>query len=258
MLLRLDKFLSEQTPLSRSDIKKKARKSEITVDGSIVLDTSVKIDPDTVKVTLSGKEITYKKNVYYIMNKPKGVISATEDGHDKTVIDLLREEDRLKGIFPAGRLDKDTTGMVLLTNDGDLSHRILSPKRHIPKYYIVQLAESFDQKYVKLFNDGLRAKAGEQFLPSNVKGLTNHTDMAFIELFEGKFHQIKIMFELVGNKVVNLRRVQMGNLKIPIKLGLGEYVEIMHKETERLFVKPDFSAVFGEIEANFSSYWINI
>ena len=258
MLMRLDKFLSEQTPLTRSEIKKKAMKSEITVDGTVVRDTSVKIDPETVTVILSGREISYKKNVYYIMNKPKGVVSATEDKHDKTVIDLLREEDRRKGIFPAGRLDKDTTGMVLLTNDGELSHRILSPKSHIPKYYIVQLAESFDSEYVKLFNEGMKTNEGVQFLPSNVKGLTNHADMAFIELFEGKFHQIKIMFEQVGNKVVNLRRVQMGNLKIPIELGLGEYVEIMHKGVGELFAKPDFSAVFEDFESNFSSYWINI
>ena len=258
MPMRLDKFLSEQTPLTRSEIKKKAQKREITVDGTVVRDPSVKIDPDNVTVTLSGREITYKKNVYYIMNKPKGVISATEDKHDKTVIDLLREEDRLKGIFPAGRLDKDTTGMVLLTNDGELSHKILSPKSHIPKYYIVQLAESFDEEYVKLFSEGLKTNTGVQLLPSNVKGLTNHADMAFIELFEGKFHQIKIMFELVGNRVVNLRRVQMGNLKIPVELGLGEYVEIMHKGIDELFVKPDFYVVFEEIASNFSSYWINI
>ena len=116
MLLRLDKFLSEQTPLSRSEIKKKASKGEISVDGVPVRDTSVKIDPDGVRITLSGKEIAYKKNVYYVMDKPQGVICATEDRHDRTVIDLLREEDRRKGIFPAGRLDKDTTGMVLLTS----------------------------------------------------------------------------------------------------------------------------------------------
>ena len=258
MLMRLDKFLSDQTPLSRSEIKKKASGGQITFNGNIIRDCSVKIDPEASHITLSGKLITYRKNVYYIMDKPKGVVTATRDKKDKTVIDLLKAEDRRRGIFPAGRLDKDTTGMILLTDDGKLSHKILSPVSHIPKYYIVQLAESFKTEYVNLFNNGLSTSSGEAFLPAKVKAFKNNANMAFIELFEGKFHQINIMFELVGNKVINLRRVQMGNLKIPIELRLGEYVEIMHKYIEQLLVKPDFSVVFEEIEKNFSSYWINI
>lgn len=258
MTMRLDKFISEQTTLTRTQIKKLIAKKAVTVDGAVIRDGSMKIQSGEVQVCVSGKPIEFRDKVYYILNKPKGYVCATRDSREKTVLDLLSPEHRRKDIFPTGRLDKDTTGMVLLTNDGELSHKILSPGKHIPKYYIVELAESPKTEYVNIFNKGVELADGDLCLPARIKAFENGENTLLIEIFEGKFHQIKRMFEAVGNQVVNLRRIQMGGLAIPLELGLGEYVEIMHKNIGHLFFDGDFEAVFEKITANFSSYWINI
>ena len=234
MTERLDKFISVQTCYTRTDIKKLLWKRKVTVDGKVIRDGEVKINPETSDVTVNGRKIIYRDKVYIILNKPEGYVCATEDKHEKTVMELLGEDIRRKDIFPAGRLDKDTTGMVLITNDGALSHRILSPKKHIPKYYIVKLAEPFKEEYVKLFEQGVEIDGGEKCLPARVRQCVQCENAALIELFEGKYHQIKRMFAAVENNVEKLVRIQMGNLKIPEKLGVGEYMEIMHKDVENL------------------------
>lgn len=258
MNLRLDRFLSSQTDYTRTDIKKLLCKQKISVDGKIIRDGSVKIDPETSEIAVDGRKIIYRDKVYIILNKPEGYVCATEDKREKTVIELLGEDLRRKDIFPAGRLDKDTTGMVLITNDGELSHRILSPKKHIAKYYIVKLAESFQEIYVKQFAEGLTIDGGEKCLPAKIKPLPDCENTVLTELFEGKFHQIKRMFAAVENHVEKLCRIQMGNLMMPEKLGLGEYMEIMHKDVENLLKESDFNDVFRNITENFSSYWINM
>ena len=191
------------------------------------------------------------------MNKPQGYVCAVRDKTEKTIMELLDEKDRRKDIVPSGRLDKDTVGMILITNDGELSHKILSPKKHIPKYYIVKLAESFKEEYVKIFKQGVEIDGKEKCMPANVRAFENAQNMALLEISEGKFHQVKRMFKAVENKVVKLQRIQMGGLALPTKLEIGEYMEIMHKDVENLFNKPDFEEFFCSVQHNLSSYWIN-
>lgn len=258
MNVRLDKFLSTQTDYTRTDIKKLLWKRKISVDGKILRDGSIKIDPEASEIVADGRKIIYRDKVYIILNKPEGFVCATEDKREKTVMDLLGEDLKRKDIFPAGRLDKDTTGMVLITNDGPLSHQILSPKKHIPKYYIVKLAESFQNDYIRQFAEGITIDGGERCLPAKVRQCPDSENTALIELHEGKYHQIKRMFTAVENHVEKLCRIQMGNLPIPEKLGIGEYMEIMHKDVENLLKSPDFQEVFRNVSEKFSSYWINI
>ncbi|MGN0613245.1 MAG: 16S rRNA pseudouridine(516) synthase [Porcipelethomonas sp.] len=258
MTERLDKFLSSQTGLTRSEIKKLLSKNSVMSGGRIIRDGSVRIQPETADISVCGKRIIYRDKIYIILNKPQGYVCSTEDRKEKTVMELLSEEYRRKDIFPAGRLDKDTVGMVLLTNDGELSHKILSPKKHIPKYYIVKLAESFKNEYIKIFEQGVEIDGGEVCLPAKVRGFECAENTALLQISEGKFHQVKRMFRTVENKVVRLQRIQMGGLAIPEKLGVGAFVEIMHKDVENLLKQSDFDAVFSRIVQKFSSYWINI
>lgn len=258
MNVRLDKFLSSQTDYTRTDIKKLLWKRKISVDGKIIRDGSIKIDPEGTEIVADGRKIIYRDKVYIILNKPEGFVCATEDKHEKTVMELLGEDMKRKDIFPAGRLDKDTIGMVLITNDGHLSHQILAPKKHIPKYYIVKLAQSFQNEYIRQFAEGITIDGGEKCLPAKVRPFPDSQNTALIELHEGKYHQIKRMFTAVENHVEKLCRIQMGNLLIPEKLGIGEYMEIMHKDVENLLKSPDFEEVFRNVSENFSSYWINI
>ncbi len=257
MTSRLDKFLSSQTNLTRSEIKKLFLKSKIMLDGKIVKDGSLKIDPSTANIILDGKKILYRDKVYIIMKKPQGYVCATQDNKEKTVLDLLDPQDRRKDLFPAGRLDKDTVGMVLITNDGELSHKILSPKSHIPKYYIVKLAEPFKNEYIQKFEQSVEIDGGERCLPAVVRGFENCENTALLEISEGKFHQVKRMFEAVENHVEKLERIQMGDLAVPIELGFGEYMEIMHNDVEKLLKRPCFELVYELVISNFSSYWIN-
>ncbi len=258
MTLRLDKFISSQTGITRSEIKKLASKNKIAVNGALIRDGSFKIDPENDEIIVDGEKIIYRDKIYILLNKPQGYVCAVEDKKEKTIMELLSREYRRKDIFPAGRLDKDTVGMVLITNDGKLSHKILSPKNHIPKYYLVKLDENFNVEYVNKFKQGVEIDGGEVCLPARVRGFENAETTALLEISEGKFHQVKRMFKAVGNKVVKLQRIQMGGLAIPEKLGIGEYIEIMHKDVEKLLYTADFDEVFSIISKKFSSYWINI
>lgn len=257
MTLRIDKFISSQTDLTRSEIKKLISKNKVYVNEKIINDASQKINPEISEIIIDGKKINYRNKIYIIMNKPQGYVCAVKDKAEKTIMELLDQKDRRKDIFPSGRLDKDTVGMVLITNDGELSHKMLSPKKHIPKYYIVKLAESFKEEYVKLFKQGVEIDGKEKCMPANVKAFENTQNMALLEISEGKFHQVKRMFKAVENKVVKLQRIQMGGLEIPTELGIGEYMEIMHKDVENLLNRPNFEEVFCSVQHNLSSYWIN-
>lgn len=257
MKQRLDKFLSAQTVFTRTDISKLLWKRKVSVNGKITREGEMKIDPEKDKVEVSGKEILYREKMYILLNKPAGYVSATEDKNDLTVIDLVPDELKRKDIFPAGRLDKDSEGMVFITNDGPLSHRILSPKKHIPKYYMVKLSEKFGENYEDLFSKGITINGGEECLPARVKCCPSTEKVAFIELFEGKFHQVKRMFEAVENNVEKLVRIQMGGLPMPVELELGSCMELLHNDVESLLKKPSFDEVFKNFSVQFSSYWIN-
>lgn len=254
---RLDKFISSQTIYSRTDISKLLCKNKVSVNGKTLRNGSLKINPESDKIEISGNEIIYRENIYMILNKPDGYVCATVDKNDPTVIDLVPDNLKRKDIFPAGRLDKDSEGMVLITNDGVLSHSILSPKKHIPKYYIVKLSENFGENYQNSFSKGILLNGGEKCLPAKVEKCLGAENMAFIELFEGKFHQVKRMFSAVENNVEKLVRVQMGGLRIPVELGLGECMEILHNDVENLLKPTVFGDVFSDIMGEFSSYWIN-
>lgn len=256
-LIRIDKFICDNTEYTRSQVKELIRKGLVTSDGVIIKKSDFKINPDENEIMLPNGKIEHKKFTYIILNKPAGYVCSTSDPDSPTVLELVPPEMKAKGLFPAGRLDKDSLGMVLLTNDGVLSHNILSPKKHIPKYYVVKLAEPFKSKYIDLFSKGIILQNGEACLPAKVKPLENYENWAFIEICEGKYHQIKRMFASVENYVEFLFRFSMGNLQIPEKLGESECIEVMHKDVENLFQTPDFNSIYQKLYVYFSSYLIN-
>jgi 16S rRNA pseudouridine516 synthase len=255
--IRLDRFISERTEFSRSRIKELAAKGQITVDGVVTKRSDVKIDSDTAAVTVCGQELRSSKFRYILMNKPQGYVCSTDEKDGETVMKLVPSEMRTKGMFPAGRLDKDSMGALLLTDDGELAHRMLSPRHHIPKIYIVQLARPFDNNYVNQFSGGLVLADGETCLPARVCPAENSDKLAFIELHEGKYHQVKRMFASVGNHVEILMRVSLGSLVLPEKLGIGQCMELLHKDVENLFKAQDFELFCKQFSAFFSANLIN-
>lgn len=222
--MRLDRYFSSQEICSRREIKEALRKGLVTVNGAVVKQADCKIDPESDRITLNGKEVGFAPHVYYMLNKPAGVVSATEDKKQKTVLDLLPPQLYRSDLFPAGRLDKDTTGFVLLTNDGDFAHRILAPKSHIEKTYHAGVAAMITEEDVQAFAAGITLKNGEKCLPAKLKLLSSDEDQVLCEVIicEGKYHQIKKMFEARNNKVLSLRRVRMGKLWLDETLAEGQ------------------------------------
>ncbi|MBQ8297710.1 MAG: rRNA pseudouridine synthase [Ruminococcus sp.] len=255
--IRLDKFVAERTEFSRSQIKALVKKGEIRVDGSPARTSDVKIDPEVQRITVQGKDIIFREHTYVLLNKPDGYVCSTDPKDGQTVMELVPPELRTKGMFPAGRLDKDSLGALLLTDDGELAHRILSPKSHIPKIYIVKLDRPFEIKYINLFGEGITLSSGEQCLPARVKPVENCDKLAFIELFEGKYHQVKRMFAAVGNHVEFLMRVSLGGLVLPEKLGIGQCMELLHKDVENLTKPLDFDSFCRDFSVIFSAIVIN-
>ncbi|MBR1432056.1 16S rRNA pseudouridine(516) synthase [Ruminococcus sp.] len=254
--VRLDKFISERTEYTRSQIKELAAKGKITLDGAVVKRCDVKIDPDTARAEVCGKAVGNSRFRYILLNKPQGYVCSTDDKDGETVMKLIPEDMRTKGMFPAGRLDKDSMGALLLTDDGELAHRMLSPRRHIPKVYIVKLARPFENNYVNKFSEGLTLADGETCLPARVKKAENSENLAFVELCEGKYHQVKRMFASVGNHVEVLMRVSLGALVLPEKLAIGECMELLHKDVENLFKESDFDAFCQGFSAVFSANFL--
>ena len=227
---RLDKIIASQGQYSRSDVKKLIKQGRVTLDGSAVKSSDVKADPDKAVIKIDGRVLSYKKHIYIMLNKPKGVISATEDPTQPTVIDLVPAEMRRKGLFPAGRLDGDTTGFVLITDDGDFAHRILSPKNHIMKTYIATLQRELTQADAEAFRNGVELKDGTLCLEAELTALDGSVPMAQVRICEGKYHQVKRMFAALGNKVLELRRVKMGELALDEDLPEGQCREITSQE----------------------------
>lgn len=230
MKIRVDKLIANMGFATRSEIKKASKKGAVLVNDEVEKNSGRIVDTDTDRVSYFGELIEYREFIYLLMNKPKGVISATEDFFDKTVIDLLLEEHAIFNPFPVGRLDKDTTGLLLITNDGELNHRLTSPKKEVPKTYKVSLAYDIEEE-----NYNLTFKKGIKLMPENI--ITKPATMEVIDnrhcyltIKEGKYHQVKRMFEKVGNKVLDLERVSFGNLKLPDDLSQGEYIEIRKED----------------------------
>ena len=224
---RIDKILASQNIASRGQIKNMIKRGAVTVDGITVKRPDEKYDAEVSRIAVNGNEITYKKNIYIMMNKPKGVLSASNDKYEKTVIDLLSPELKRKGLFPAGRLDKDTEGFLLITDDGKLAHQMLSPKNHVYKLYIAETDKILTQSDADKFKEGI--KYGETaFLPAEMKITDKNT--AHVEICEGKFHQIKKMFNAVGANVLYLKRLKIGNVFLDENLKPGEYRELFEHE----------------------------
>jgi 16S rRNA pseudouridine516 synthase len=255
--IRLDKFISERTQYSRSQIKELVRKGNILLNGTPVKKPDIKINLTSDSVNVCGQEIIYREHTYVLLNKPEGYVCSTDPKDGTTVMELVPPELRTKDMFPAGRLDKDSLGAILLTDDGQLAHRILSPKNHIPKIYIVKLDIPFESKYIDVFKNGVILSSGEQCLPAKVKGIENCDKLAFVELHEGKYHQVKRMFAAVGNNVEVLMRVSVGGLILPEKLGKGQCMELLHKDVENLFTPLDFEDFCRNFAPVFSAIVIN-
>ncbi len=226
--MRLDKYISSQGKYSRSDVKKLIKQGLVSVDGRSAKSPELQVNPDSSLVVICGETINYKEHIYIMLNKPAGVISATDDKSKKTVLDLVPPELYRDGLFPAGRLDADTTGFVLITDDGDFAHRILSPKNHVEKTYIATLADPISDEDISALEEGILLKDGYQCLPSKIKRL-NEKEIE-IKICEGKYHQIKRMIGAVGNKVLTLNRVKIGGLPLDIDLKEGFCREITQGE----------------------------
>ena len=223
--MRLDKYLSDMGAGTRNELKKEIRKSGVNVDGVIVKDPGFSVC-DSSHVVFRGSVVVYEEFVYYMLNKPAGIISASEDDRESTVIDLISEPKR-RDLFPVGRLDRDTEGLLLITNDGALSHRLLSPKHHVDKVYFARVSGILSDSDVELFRDGLILTDGLECLPADLKILSvseeEYLSEAEITVREGKFHQVKRMFASVGAEVIYLKRLSMGPLTLDPGLDTGEY-----------------------------------
>ena len=233
---RLDKVLSNLGYGSRKEIKAIAKKGKVTVDGVVVKDSSVQIDPEKSKIEINGERIEYKKYVNLLMNKADGYISATFDKFDPTVVDLLEPEDAVFSPFPVGRLDKDTVGLLLLTNDGELNHRLISPKNHVDKVYYAHINKGVNEKDQRAFERGITIDDGYKCLPGKLEIIKSEEEFSevLVTIHEGKFHQVKRMFEAVGKQVVYLKRLSMGAISLDEHLAKGEYRPLTGEEIERI------------------------
>lgn len=235
-MMRLDKFLCETGFGTRSQVKEMLKKGQVTVNGVAAKKPEQKIDEHKDRITCQGKMASYEKYVYYMLHKPAGVVSATEDKREKTVLDLLKSEDRRDGIFPVGRLDKDTEGFLLLTDDGDLAHRLLSPRKHVDKTYYAKIAGSVTEAHIERFREGLDIGDEKKTLPAMLEILASEPEISEIRItiHEGRFHQVKRMFEAVGCKVTYLKRLSMGAVALDETLAPGDYRPLNEKERELL------------------------
>lgn len=238
--LRLDKILSHMGVGTRSELKKMVKQGRIHVDGKAVKDSGVQVNPEVNVIEADGERIVYREMIYLMLHKPPGVVSATEDNRDKTVLDLLRKEDRVFNPFPVGRLDKDTEGLLILTNDGPLAHDLLSPRKHVPKTYEARVLGNVDETDVQRFKAGVQLGDGYETLPAELTILgqeeTEEGTITSISLIihEGKFHQVKRMFQAVGKRVIYLKRVAMGELELASDLAIGSYRELTAEELNLL------------------------
>lgn len=228
---RIDKIISNQLGYSRKEVKELIKRKEILVNDILVEKSDVKVDPIKDKIMIKGKELSFQKFVYFILNKPKGYVSATKDNNEKTVLELIPEEYRHRNLFPAGRLDKDTTGLMLITDDGEFAHEILSPKKHISKTYEVIIDQEITQEMVTAFKDGIKLQE-EVCAPAILKKISSQKGIVI--LTEGKYHQIKRMFQTQGAKVLELKRIAMGKLTLEEDLKEGEYKKITEEELKQI------------------------
>jgi 16S rRNA pseudouridine516 synthase len=229
---RLDKTISKKLNISRSDAKALIKKGEVTINSKPALSPELKCSEED-EVIVSGKTLSAQKYVYIMMNKPKGVVCASEGEKERNVIDLLPKDMRIKNLFPAGRLDKDTTGFVLITNDGEFAHSILSPKKHVEKTYVALLDKPLDSGVIIDFENGMTL-GEERLMPASLTVLNDEKTLAKIVIKQGIYHQIKRMFKKHGLEVLELKRIKIGNLPLDEKLSEGESRYITKEELEEI------------------------
>lgn len=230
-MMRLDKFLVSMEIGSRSQVKALIKKGLVTLNDAVCKDAEQKIDENTDKITCMGKELTYAKYRYYILHKPQGVVTATQDNHDKTVMDLINEE-RKKDLFPVGRLDKDTEGLLLITNDGELAHALLTPKKHVDKTYFVRCRDAVSNSDIESLEQGVDIGDEKKTMPAKVSRINEKEIRLTIQ--EGRFHQVKRMLQALGNEVVYLRRESFGSLQLEEALKPGMYRALTETEIAEL------------------------
>ena len=236
-MIRLDKYLADMSVGTRQEVKKYIRQGRVKINEDIIKKPEYKIREDEDKITFDGAPVAYETFEYYMLNKPAGVISATEDKREKTVLDLIKEKKR-KDLFPVGRLDKDTEGLLLITNDGALAHRLLSPKKHVDKCYYAKISGGVTEDDVRVFKERINIGTQEEpewTMPAELKILEKGTVSRIrLTIREGKFHQIKRMFLAVGKEVVYLKRERMGALVLDEELAPGEYRKLTDSELKSI------------------------
>ena len=234
---RLDKIISSQFPVSRKEARRDIKIGKVTVDGRVIKDFGYLADIDSEKIEYSGQAFEYKKYIYIVMNKPKGIISASSDKSRETVVDIVPENLKRAGLFPVGRLDRDTTGILILTDDGEFGHTVMSPKKHIPKVYEVLLDEVVTEEMCRRFEKGITLADNTVCAPAVLKPLGENK--ALVKITEGKYHQIKRMFGVVGLGVDGLKRISIGGLRLPDDLSEGESRELKKEEFNGIFKEFD-------------------
>lgn len=234
MRIRLDKYLADMGLGTRSVIKKEIQSGSVSVNGVPARRPETKIDTEQDRVTFHGDPVAYEEHVYYMLNKPAGVVSATTDRRETTVVELIKDS-RRDGLFPVGRLDKDTEGLLLITDDGELAHRLLSPKKHVDKVYFAKIQGQVTDEDIKIFAQGLDIGDEKPTLPAElVICSTGEFSEIMLTIREGRFHQVKRMFQAVGKEVVYLKRLRMGSITLDEALKPGEYRRLTEEEVERL------------------------
>ncbi|WP_042223132.1 pseudouridine synthase [Oceanobacillus manasiensis] len=229
--MRVDKLLANSGYGSRKEVKSLLKSKQVTLNGVTVKDGSTHLNPDTDNLEVNNKKVNYEKYIYLMMNKPPGYLSATKDARDKTIIDLLNEEAKVYQPFPVGRLDKDTEGLLLLTNDGQLAHDLTSPKKNVKKKYAATIDGEVLDEHVEQFRAGIVLKDGYQAKPAELEIIhADKTSEIIVTITEGKFHQVKRMFEAIDQKVLYLKRLKMGELELDKSLELGSYRPLTEQE----------------------------
>ena len=233
--MRLDKFISSNTTLSRAEAKKIIKKG-ILINDILIKSPDYKVDEINDQVMVNGNRLVYQKYVYIMMNKPKDTVSATEDAIEKTVVDILKEEDRIHKVFPVGRLDKDTEGLMLLTNDGELAHRLITPKKDVVKKYYVEVSGELKEEHLSIVEAGVILEDGYKCKPARLEILesSENKSRANIYITEGKFHQVKRMMKSLETTVTYLKRISIGELILDGNLELGEYRYLTNEELDKL------------------------
>lgn len=229
--MRLDKFLCDTAGLTRTEAKNAVKKGQIAVNGQVQKAADFKVKENTDTVTFQGRPLSYAAFHYYILHKPAGVITATEDKKESTVMDILREE-KVKNLFPVGRLDKDTEGLLLITDDGELAHNLLSPKKHVDKEYLVKVRDRISEDDCRKLSEGVDIGDEKPTAPAKVERVAEKEILLTIR--EGRFHQVKRMLQAVGNEVLYLKRLSMGSLRLPKDLEKGAYRPLSEEEIYKI------------------------